>query len=66
LVDGFERLRHELADSRLDHLLGGLPVRPPSDASVDRVICGDGGHPEFARVLRRSSPRKGHEIPTFP
>lgn len=51
-VDELERLLHELADPRLDYLLGELPVLPLPDASVDRVIGGDGAHPEIARVLR--------------
>ena len=51
-VDELERLRHELADPRLDYLLGGLPVLPLPDASVDVVIGADDGHDEVARVLR--------------
>lgn len=53
-VDELERLLHDLADPRLDYLLGELPVLPLPDASVDRVIGGDSGHPEVARVLRHS------------
>jgi hypothetical protein len=53
-VDELERLLHELSDPRLDYLLGELPVLPLPDESVDRVIGGDGGHPEVARVLRRA------------
>jgi hypothetical protein len=51
-VDELERLLAELADPRLDYLLGELPVLPLPDASVDRVIGADNGHPEVARVLR--------------
>jgi len=51
-VDELERLQHELSDPRLDYLLGGLPVLPLPDASVDRVIGGDAQDPEVARVLR--------------
>jgi hypothetical protein len=51
-VDELERLLHELADPRLDYMLGALPVLPLPDASVDRVIGADDGHPEVARVLR--------------
>jgi hypothetical protein len=51
-VDELERLLAELADPRLDYLLGELPVLPLPDASVDRVIGGDDGDSEVARVLR--------------
>ena len=51
-VDELERLLAELADPRLDYLLGELPVLPLPDRSVDAVIGGDEGHPEVARVLR--------------
>lgn len=51
-VDELERLLAELADPRLDYLLGELPVLPLPDASVDRVIGGDDADPEVARVLR--------------
>ena len=51
-VDELELLLAELADPRLDYLLGELPVLPLPDASVDRVIGADEGHPEVARVLR--------------
>jgi hypothetical protein len=51
-VDELERLLVELADPRLDYLLGELPVLPLPDRSVDAVIGGDDGHPEVARVLR--------------
>lgn len=51
-VDELERLQHELADPRLDYMLGGLPVLPLPDSSVDVVIGGDDGHDEVARVLR--------------
>jgi hypothetical protein len=51
-VDELERLLKELADPRLDYLLGELPVLPLPDASVDRVIGADAADPEVARVLR--------------
>jgi hypothetical protein len=51
-VDELERLLAELADPRLDYLLGELPVLPLPDASVDRVIGAVEGDPEVARVLR--------------
>jgi hypothetical protein len=51
-VDELERLLAELADPRLDYLLGALPVLPLPDASVDRVIGADSGDAEVARVLR--------------
>jgi hypothetical protein len=51
-VDELERLLAELADARLDYLLGSLPVLPLPDSSVDRLVGGDAGHPEVARVLR--------------
>lgn len=51
-VDELEQLLHDLADPRLDYLLGALPVLPLPDASVDRVIGAEDGHPEVARVLR--------------
>ena len=51
-VDELERLLAELADPRLDYLLGELPVLPLPDASVDRVIGAEESLPEVARVLR--------------
>ena len=51
-VDELERLLDELADPRLDYLLGELPVLPLPDGSVDRLIGADGDHPEVARVLK--------------
>ncbi len=51
-VDELEQLLAELADPRLDYLLGELPVLPLPDASVDRVIGGDVSDAEVARVLR--------------
>jgi hypothetical protein len=51
-VDELERLIAELADPRLDYLLGELPVLPLPDASVDLVAGGDPGDPEVARVLK--------------
>ena len=47
-----ERLLAELADPRLDYLLGALPVLPLPDASVDLLIGADPSDPEVARVLR--------------
>jgi hypothetical protein len=51
-VDELERLLSELADPRLDYLLGELPVLPLPDASVDRVVGADEDDAEVARVLR--------------
>jgi hypothetical protein len=51
-VDELERLLEELADPRLDYLLGGLPVLPLPDASIDRVIGAPPDDPEVARVTR--------------
>lgn len=51
-VDELERLLAELADPRLDYLLGELPVLPLPDGSVDVLIGADGGDAEVARVLR--------------
>lgn len=50
-VDALEQLIHELADPRLDYLLGALPVLPLPDASID-LIVGDfaADDPEIARV----------------
>ncbi|HET8527333.1 MAG TPA: class I SAM-dependent methyltransferase [Gaiellaceae bacterium] len=50
-VDALERLEAELADPRLDFLLGSLPVLPLPDGSVDRVV-GEFApdDPEVARV----------------
>jgi ubiquinone/menaquinone biosynthesis C-methylase UbiE len=47
-----ERLVADLADPRLDYLLGGLPVLPVPDASVDLVVGADPADPEVRRVLR--------------
>jgi ubiquinone/menaquinone biosynthesis C-methylase UbiE len=47
-----ERLVQELADPRLDYLLGDLPVLPVPDASVDLVVGADAADPEVVRVLR--------------
>jgi hypothetical protein len=52
-VDELEGLLVELADPRLDYVLGALPVLPLPDRSVDLVIGGDPDDPEVARVLRR-------------
>jgi hypothetical protein len=51
-VDELERLLEELADPRLDYLLGALPVLPLPDASVDLLLGADAAEPEVARVLR--------------
>jgi hypothetical protein len=51
-VDELERLVDELADPRLDYLLGELPVLPLPDASIDRLVGGPADHPEVARVTR--------------
>jgi phospholipid N-methyltransferase len=51
-VDELERLLAELADPRLDYVLGALPVLPLPDRSVDLVIGADAGDPEVVRVLR--------------
>jgi hypothetical protein len=51
-VDELERLLAELADPRLDYVLGELPVLPLPDRSVDLVIGADAGDPEIVRVLR--------------
>ena len=50
-VDALERLEAELADPRLDYLLGALPVLPLPDASVARVVGEfSPDDPEIARV----------------
>jgi hypothetical protein len=51
-VDELERLIAQLADPRLDYLLGALPVLPLPDSSVDLVVGAEAGDPEVARVLR--------------
>jgi len=47
-----ERLVAELADPRLDYMLGALPVLPLPDASVDLLVGADPGEAEVVRVLR--------------
>jgi hypothetical protein len=47
-----ERLVEELADPRLDYMLGALPVLPLPDASVDLLVGADAEDPEVVRVLR--------------
>jgi hypothetical protein len=42
----------ELADPRLDYLLGELPVLPLPDASIDLLVGADPADAEVARVLR--------------
>jgi hypothetical protein len=51
-VNELERLLMELADPRLDYLLGELPVLPLPDASVDLLVGADAADAEVARVLR--------------
>ena len=51
-VQELERLVAELADPRLDYLLGELPVLPLPDGSVDLLVGADGADAEVARVLR--------------
>jgi hypothetical protein len=51
-VTELERLVEELADPRLDYLLGALPVLPLPDASIDLLVGAADGDPEVARVLR--------------
>ncbi len=51
-VTELERLIAELADPRLDYLLGELPVLPLPDASVDLLVGADPADAEVARVLR--------------
>lgn len=51
-VDELERLLEELADPRLDYLLGELPVLPLPDGSVDLLVGADPSDVEVARVLR--------------
>jgi ubiquinone/menaquinone biosynthesis C-methylase UbiE len=51
-VSALEALVDELADPRLDYMLGGLPVLPLPDASVDLLVGADADDPEVARVLR--------------
>ena len=51
-VEGLDELLQELADPRLDYLLGSLPVLPVPDASVDVLVGADPSDPEVVRVLR--------------
>ncbi len=46
------RLVEELADPRLDYMLGSLPVLPLPDSSVDLLVGADATDPEVVRVLR--------------
>ena len=50
-ADALEHLMQELADPRLNYLLGELPVLPLPDGSIDRVV-GDfvPDDPEITRV----------------
>jgi len=51
-VGALEALVAELADPRLDYMLGALPVLPMPDASVDVLVGADPSEPEVVRVLR--------------
>ena len=51
-VAELERLLEELADPRLDYLLGELPVLPLPDGSVDLLVGADPADAEVIRVLR--------------
>jgi SAM-dependent methyltransferase len=51
-VEALEALVAELADPRLDYMLGDLPVLPMPDDSVDVVVGADPADPEVVRVLR--------------
>ena len=51
-VERLDELLRELADPRLDYLLGSLPVLPVPDASVDLLVGADPSDPEVVRVLR--------------
>jgi phospholipid N-methyltransferase len=51
-VPALEALVSELADPRLDYMLGGLPVLPMPDGSVDLLVGADAADPEVVRVLR--------------
>jgi len=51
-VDELERLMAELADPRLDYLLGELPVLPLPDASIDLLVGADPADAEVGRVVR--------------
>jgi phospholipid N-methyltransferase len=51
-VGALEALVAELADPRLDYMLGGLPVLPLPDDSVDVLVGADPDDPEVVRVLR--------------
>ena len=59
-VGALEALVAELADPRLDYMLGGLPVLPLPDASVDVLVGADPDDPEVVRVLRPG----GRVLPT--
>ena len=51
-VAALEALVSELADPRLDYMLGSLPVLPMPDDSVDVLVGADPADPEVVRVLR--------------
>jgi hypothetical protein len=59
-VERLDELLRELADPRLDYLLGSLPVLPVPDASVDVLVGADPSDPEVVRVLRPG----GRVVPT--
>jgi hypothetical protein len=52
-VDALLALVDELADPRLDYVLGGLPVLPLPDGSVECVVGAPADDPEVARVTAR-------------
>ena len=60
-VAALEALVAELADPRLDYMLGGLPVLPLPDASVDLLVGADASDPEVMRVIRTG----GRVLPTL-
>jgi hypothetical protein len=65
-VPELERLVEELADPRLDYLLGELPVLPLPDASIDLLVGAEDGHPEVARVLRTEGRAEPAALPASP
>ena len=56
-------LVEELADPRLDYLLGEPAVLPLPDASVDLLVGADPADPEVVRVLRHAG---GRVLPAGP
>jgi hypothetical protein len=65
-VPELERLVEELADPRLDYLLGALPVLPLPDASVDLLVGADDADPEVLRVLRAEGRAEPAALPGAP